>query len=175
VARPVERTGRPRRGRFEPKDPWWHAGTIRPVPDVLIASDSPDVVDDVESALGGPDTTVRVVGAGIDVLPAAMQRLPDLVVLDQQIGNMGAVASCLNLRLEESADRIDHIPVLILLDRRADVFLARRSAAEGWVMKPLDPIRLRKAAQALLAGGTYHDETGRPRDVAAVGAPGDVG
>ena len=143
--------------------------------DVLIASDSAAVVEDVRAALGGNDTAIRVVRAGIDVLPAALDRLPDLVVLDQQIGNMGAVASCLNLRLEESADRIDHIPVLILLDRRADVFLARRSAAEGWVMKPLDPIRLRKAAQALLAGGTYHDETGRPRDVAAVGAPGDVG
>lgn len=143
--------------------------------DVLIASDSPDVVDDVESALGGAGTTVRVVRAGVDVLPAALQRLPDLVVLDQQIGNMGAIACCLNLRLEESADRIDHIPVLILLDRRADVFLARRSAAEGWVMKPLDPIRLRKAAKALLAGGTYHDDTGRPRQVAAASAAGDVG
>jgi hypothetical protein len=42
-------------------------------------------------------------------------------------------------------------------------------------MKPLDPIRLRKAAAALLAGGTYHDETGRPREVAAASAPGDVG
>ncbi len=153
------------------------AGYDPAVPDVLIASDSPAVVDDVESALGGPDTVVRVVGAGIDVLPAALQRLPDLVVLDQQIGNMGAIASCLDLRLEESADRIDHVQVLILLDRRADVFLARRSGAEGWVMKPLDPIRLRKAAKALLAGNTYHDETGRPRQVspAAVGTPGDAG
>ena len=130
--------------------------------DLLIASDSPAVVDDVESALGGPDTTVRVVSAGIDVLPAALRHLPDLVVLDQQIGNMGAIACSLNLRLEESAGRIDHIPVLVLLDRRPDVFLARRSGAEGWVMKPLDPLRLRKAARLLLDGGEYHDDTGRP-------------
>lgn len=143
--------------------------------DVLIASDSSAVIDDVDSALGGPDTQVRAVRAGIDVLPAALDRLPDLVVLDQQIGNMGAVASCLNLRLEESGDRIDHTPVLVLLDRRADVFLARRSGAEGWIMKPLDPIRLRKAAKALLTGGTYHDETGRPRDVVPAGAPDPVG
>ena len=147
------------------------------VPDVLIASDSSAVIDDVESALGGPGTQVRTVRAGIDVLPAAQQRLPDLVVLDQQIGNMGAIACCLHLRLEESADRIDHVPVLVLLDRRADVFLARRSGAEGWIMKPLDPIRLRKAARALLEGGTYHDETGRPRQVvpAPAGAPQGIG
>ena len=31
--------------------------------------------------------------------------------------------------------------------------MARRSGAEGWILKPLDPIRLRKAVAALLAGG----------------------
>ena len=33
----------------------------------------------------------------------------------------------------------------MLLDRRPDVFLARRSGAEGWMVKPLDPLRLRRA------------------------------
>lgn len=84
------------------------------------------------------------------------------MILDLQIGNMGAMATCLDLRLEESGGRLDHIPVLMLLDRRPDVFLARRSEAEGWLVKPLDPIRLRKAIRALLAGGTYHDESYRP-------------
>ena len=134
------------------------------MPDVLIASDSPAVVEDVRAALGGTDTQIRVVRAGIDVLPAALDRLPDLVVLDQQIGNMGAMACSLHLRLEESAGRLEHIAVLVLLDRRADVFMARRSGADGWVMKPVDPIRLRKAARLLLDGQTYHDETGRPTD-----------
>ena len=145
--------------------------------DVLIASDSPSVVADVESAIGGRDTSIRVVGAGIDVLPAVLDRLPDLVVLDQQIGNMGAMACSLHLRLEESAGRLEHIAVLVLLDRRADVFMARRSGADGWVMKPVDPIRLRKAARLLLAGETYHDETGRPADTvpSPSAVPGGVG
>lgn len=146
--------------------------------DVLIASDSPAVIDEVVSALEGPDTTIRVVHAGVDVLPAALDRLPDLVVLDQQIGNMGAMACSLNLRLEESADRLDHVEILVLLDRRPDVFLARRSGADGWILKPLDPIRLRKAARLLLEGGTYHDETGRPPEIevaAAAGEPAEVG
>ena len=145
--------------------------------DVLIASDSTAVVEDVRAALGGRDTSIRVVHAGIDVLPAALDRLPDLVVLDQQIGNMGAMACSLHLRLEESAGRLEHIAVLVLLDRRADVFMARRSGADGWVMKPVDPIRLRKAARLLLDGGTYHDETGRPADtvVSPAAVPGAVG
>jgi DNA-binding response OmpR family regulator len=144
------------------------------VADVLIASDSPAVVDEVVSALDEPGTTIRVVRAGIDVLPAALDRLPDLVVLDQQIGNMGSMACSLNLRLEESGDRLDPVSILVLLDRRADVFLARRSGADGWVMKPLDPIRLRRAARLLLDGATYEDETGRPEDIVADRAAGDA-
>jgi len=133
------------------------------VPEVLVASDAEWVREEVRSVLSGwPDVTVREVAAGKDVTPAVVEREPDLVVVDLQIGSMGGMATCMDLRLEESADRIGHVPVLMLLDRRADVFLARRAGAEGWLVKPLDPIRLRKAISALLAGGTYHDESYKP-------------
>lgn len=45
----------------------------------------------------------------------------------------------------------------MLLDRTADVFLARRSEADGWLIKPLDSIRVRKAATTLLGGETYYE------------------
>ena len=57
--------------------------------------------------------------------------------------------------------------MLVLLDRRPDVFLAKRAAAEGYLVKPLDPIRLRRAVTALLAGETFHDESFRPFTAAA--------
>ena len=66
----------------------------------------------------------------------------------------------------------------MLLDRRPDVFLARRSGAEGWLVKPLDPLRLRRAAAALLDGGTYVDDSYQPVPVLVGGdAPeaGDAG
>ncbi len=133
------------------------------MPDVLVASDERWVRDEVSSVLSAlPDTTVREVGSGPAVLAAASKANPDLAVLDFQIGNMGAVAVCLDLRLEEGAGRLGHVPVLMLLDRRADVFLARRSGADGWLLKPLEPIRLRKAITELLAGRPYHDESYRP-------------
>jgi DNA-binding NarL/FixJ family response regulator len=75
---------------------------------------------------------------------------------------MGGMATCLYLRLEESADRLPHVAVLMLLDRRADVFLARRAAADGWVIKPLDPLRLRRAVNELLAGRSFHDPSYLP-------------
>ena len=133
------------------------------VPDVLIASDEAWVRDEVRSVLSAmPDTNTREVLSGAAVLPAAQERLPDLIVLDLQIGNMGAMAVCLDLHLERAAGRVGYAPVLMLLDRRVDVFLARRSDAEGWLIKPVDPIRLRKAVTALLQGGTYHDESYKP-------------
>jgi DNA-binding NarL/FixJ family response regulator len=80
---------------------------------------------------------------------------------------MGAIAVSMELRLEEGAGRLPHVPVLILVDRRADVFLARRSQAEGWVVKPLDPMRLSRAVRTVLAGGRYEDEAYRPTTVPA--------
>ena len=138
-----------------------------PVPEILVASDSPSVRDEVKAALLDDDTTVREVEAGDRVLPEVQRKAPDLVILDQQIGSMGAMAVCSELRLEDAAGRAPRVPVLALLDRRADVFLAKRADAQGWVVKPLDPIRLRRAFTALLAGDTYHDESHRPPTIAA--------
>ncbi len=141
--------------------------------ELLIASDAEWVRDEVKAALTDPDVVVREVTRGAQVLPAVRDRVPDLVVLDLQIGKMGGMATCLDLRLEEGSGRLPHVPVLMLLDRRADVFLARRANAEGWVVKPLDPIRLGRAVQALLGGGTYEDAAYRPPTVAV--EPGGAG
>ncbi len=132
------------------------------VPDVLIAADGSWVHDEVRQALRGPDITVRWARTGPEAVAAVADRAPDLAVLDLQIGQMGAMAIALELHLEEGMGRLPHVPILILLDRRPDVFLARRSGAEGFVVKPLDPIRLRKAVAALLAGGTYEDDSYKP-------------
>jgi DNA-binding response OmpR family regulator len=132
------------------------------VPHILVASDSAAVREDVKSVLSGHDTVVTEVTRGREVAPAIRTNPPDLVVLDLQIGNMGGMATCLDLRLEESAGRLPHVGVLMLLDRRADVFIARRAAAEGWIVKPLDPLRLRRAINEVLAGRTYHDTSYQP-------------
>jgi DNA-binding response OmpR family regulator len=127
------------------------------VPHILIAADAEWVIDDVRSALETPETTFVVCRRGQDVAAAAKRQTPDLAVLDLQIGNMGGMAVCMNLRLDESGGRLPHIPVLMLLDREADTFLARRAGAEGWLVKPLDSLRLRRAATTILRGGTIYE------------------
>jgi DNA-binding response OmpR family regulator len=141
--------------------------------EVLVVSDSVKVRNEVVSAIFDPTTNVRELTRGKEVRAAVDETTPDLVVIDQQIGKMGGMATCMDLRLEESGGRLPHVPVLLLLDRRADVFLARRAGADGWIVKPLDSIRLAKAVQTLLGGGIYQDEAYRPLTVSPV--PGRTG
>jgi CheY-like chemotaxis protein len=135
---------------------------LQSVPSILVASDAPSLRREVTANIEGPDTTVRAVASGPEVIVAVHENLPDLLVVDMQMGSMGGMAVCQELRLEESYDVLKHVPVLMLLDRRPDVFLARRSGAEGWLVKPLDPLRLRRAVRALVAGGKYLDESYQP-------------
>ncbi len=142
------------------------------MPDILVVSDEPTVREEVKAAIAEPGTTFRELTRGAHVLGAVREKLPDLAVLDLQIGKMGGMATCLELRLEEGAGRLGHVPVLILLDRRADVFVARRANAEGWIVKPLDPLRLARAVRQILAGGRYEDDTWRPPTVVPAEGPG---
>jgi DNA-binding response OmpR family regulator len=134
---------------------------------ILIVSDSDSVLDELRSALEDGETEIQELRSGAEVRAAVEQDPPDLLITDLQVGNMGGMAICLDLHLEESGGRIPHVPVVILLDRRADVFLARRSAAEGWLVKPLDPIRIRRAARSVLEGGTFYDESYKPLPLGA--------
>ena len=120
--------------------------------EVLIATDADAVFAEVEAALVDESTSVVRVRTGQAVAGVVADSTPDLVILDLQIGNMGGIAACLHLRHEAGADRLPEVPVLMLLDRQADVFLAKRSGADGWIVKPLDAFSLRRAATAILQG-----------------------
>ena len=126
------------------------------MPHVLIASDAPWVHEEVVSSVPR-GSTVRSLIAGRAVRAAVEEQTPDLIVLDSQISSMGAFAVAYDLINEQSGGRLPAIPVLVLLDRQADVFLARNANIAGWLVKPLDPVRLRRAMTALIAGGTYED------------------
>ncbi len=138
---------------------------------ILVASDAPTLRRDVEAVISGPDVAVHAVTSGPEVLSFVAQEAPDLVIVDMQMGNMGGMAVCLELRLQESYDALDHVAVLMLLDRRPDIFLARRSGAEGWLVKPLDPLRLRRAVKVILDDGTYFDDSYIPVPVLVGAGP----
>ena len=128
---------------------------------ILVAAEAKWVRDQVRSAFVSPGQEVVEVTRGQDVRAKVAELEPDLVVLDLQIGNMGGVAVAIDLRLEESGGRLPHVRILLLLDRRDDVFIARRADVDLTLVKPVDAGVLRRAAAPLLAAAaadTDHDE-----------------
>jgi len=130
------------------------------VPDVLIATDADWIFDEVAAALTDEGTDVVRVRAGREVREAVRRVQPGLVVLDLQIGNMGGIATAISLQQDAESDSVPPAPILLLLDRPADVPMAHRIGVQGWLVKPLDAFRLRRAARSLAVGDTYFEPSG---------------
>lgn len=119
---------------------------------ILVATDADHVVNDVTAALSSPDTRFTICSEGREVSRLVRKGDVDLAILDLQIGSKGGMAVTMDLRLDESAGRVPAVKVLMLLDRKADVHLAKRSAADGWLLKPYDPLSLKRAVKSVLEG-----------------------
>jgi len=119
---------------------------------VLVAAEGKWVRDLVRSACLAPGQRVVEVTRGQDVRAAVTEYTPEVAVLDMQIANMGGIACAIDLRLEAGEGRIPPTKILLLLDREADRFLAKRADADAELVKPVDAGILRRAAKGVLAG-----------------------
>jgi DNA-binding response OmpR family regulator len=113
--------------------------------DILVVADEAWVLDDVRAALSEPRFTLteisdpRLVTERLDEFPA------DAVLIDMQIGSMGGMAVTRAVRNTAAVGGTAAPPVVLLLDRDADAFLAGRSGATSWVRKPFSSHELRAA------------------------------
>jgi DNA-binding response OmpR family regulator len=141
---------------------------------ILVAADAKWVRDLVKTACTRPGQRVIEATRGQDVRDLAGREQPDVVVLDMQIANMGGIAVSIDLRLDGAAGRIPDVSILLLLDREADRFLAKRADADAELVKPVDPATLRRTIDGLLAAGapgaddTVEREPDPTREPAAV-------
>ena len=119
---------------------------------ILVAAEAKWVRDLVRSACVAPGQRVIEVTRGQEVRDLVGTEAPEVVILDLQIENMGGIAVAIDLRLEGSAGRIPDTSILLLLDREADRFLAKRADADFELVKPVDPGTLRRVVDRLLAG-----------------------
>ena len=104
------------------------------------------------SALSSPDNRFTICSEGREISRLVAKGDVDLAILDLQIGSKGGMAVCMDLRLDESAGRVPAVKVLMLLDRKADVHLAKRSAADAHLLKPFDPLALKRAVRLAIDG-----------------------
>ncbi|HTW18971.1 MAG TPA: hypothetical protein VME70_02030 [Mycobacteriales bacterium] len=128
------------------------SGGARPVT-VLVYSSHEDTRARIITALGrrpSPDLVVDYVeaGRGDEVIARCDAGGIDLAILDGEAAPTGGMG--LARQLKDELD--DAPPVLLVVGRRDDAWLATWSRAEGFVAHPIDAVRITEAVTTLLAG-----------------------
>ena len=116
---------------------------------ILVVADEPWVRNEVRAALTDP---AYVLIDHTDPFTTAQQAIDseaDAVVVDLQVGSMGGMAVTRAVRHATSDGSDPGMPVVMLLDRQADEFLAKRAGAAGWVTKPFTSYELGEALAAV--------------------------
>ena len=106
-------------------------------------------------AFGTDFVDQHVAGNGLSVghaHDALRSAAPAAVVIDLQVGSMGGMAIARELHQQAALNGEDGVPVVLLLDRKADSFLAKRSGVAAWVIKPFTAHDIRTAVESALGG-----------------------
>lgn len=115
------------------------------MPRVLVVADTEWVRDGVHSALSEPGFDLTDHDEPATVATRAADEDADAVVIDFQVKSMGGMAITRSLRERASLSGTAPPATILLLDRAADAFLARRAGAHAWVRKPIGATELRTA------------------------------
>lgn len=118
--------------------------------DILVVSDVSWVVNDVRSALTDARFSVTAEEDSATVVDTVHDTSPDAILIDFQIGSMGGMAVTRAIRDAASTGSGTRPPIILLLDRDADGFLAGRSGADAWIRKPFTADALRATLDGLL-------------------------
>jgi len=113
------------------------------MPTALVVSDGSWVTNEVRSALSIGSWQIEEINDSHRVTDRIEASKFDAVIIDMQVGSKGGMAVIRSIR--QATDVSNRPRLVLLLDRSADEFLARRAGADAFVLKPFDPPALRAA------------------------------
>ena len=118
-------------------------------PLVLVADDDPDILSLVAFRLERAGYDVVTASNGEDALRTALERKPDLAVLDVMMPKLTGLDVVRQVRQNEATARM---PVILLTARvqEADVAVGFEAGADDYLKKPFSPQELRSRVQAVL-------------------------
>ena len=117
---------------------------------ILLIADDEWVRNDVAASLVDPTTTLTVLGDPAEIADVAGDRRFDLFAVDMQVASTGGMATVRLLKDAMFRSEIERAPIVLLLDRSADVFLAKRAGADAYLIKPFTSQQLREVMTHLL-------------------------
>jgi two-component system cell cycle response regulator len=131
---------------------------------ILVVDDEPDILSLHRVILEGEGWQVITSGDGVDAIQKAIDRLPDLIVLDVMMPRMNGYQVC---RLLKNDPLTAAIPIVIcsVHSLESEKRYARTSGADEYLVKPFDPGDLARLVRGLLAGRPA--PAGRARGAAA--------
>lgn len=104
---------------------------------ILLADDSPTIVDVVRFLLESQGYEVITAADGIDAISKIYETLPDLVLLDIEMPKMNGYQIC---RLIKSDEHTSDIPIIILTsrDQKSDRFWGYSTGADEFITKDFE-------------------------------------
>lgn len=118
---------------------------------IIVIADEAWARNEVHAALTAPDYSLVDHNDPSTAGESLEAENPDAVIIDLQVGSMGGMAIARELHQKAALAEQDEIPVVLLLDRAADSFLAKRAGVAGWVTKPFTAHDLRTAVENAIA------------------------
>ena len=127
---------------------------------ILVADDSPLILDMVRQVLEAAGHTVLTAPDGLAAINMVLRERPDLIISDVEMPEMTGLQLC---RLLKGDSRTRGIPFLILSAHKEqyEQFWGRESGADDYLPKPFGPGALLERVQALLARFPRSSETGK--------------
>ena len=121
---------------------------------ILIVDDNANNRDTLEAMLTGLGHDLRFAQSGEDALKKAIERPPDLILLDVNMPGMDGFEVCEKLRVDS---KLSGVPIVITtsLDDKASKLKGINAGADDFITKPIDGMEIRARVKMILRLNRY--------------------
>ncbi len=129
---------------------------MRTPPRILIADDNPMNLDIVRARLASHGYEILLARDGAEALAVAMEKLPDLILLDIMMPKMDGIEVCQRLKAD---GLLPFMPIIMVTAKAGsqDIVAGLEAGADEYLTKPVDQAALVARVKSMLRIKALHD------------------